>query len=402
MPQAQPQVTPRRAQLAQHPRHQTMGDFDSSDAFFLDRNPIRPPQPPRNDFEIKPQIIALVKQNQFHGLSTEHSLNHVDTFQELCSTTRINGVSPDYFKCKLFTFSLSDKVLRWVKSLPPKSITTWNEYKGAFLNQFYTKQRSNFIRSKISGFKQAPMESFYEALERFKEYTRDCLIDGFSKGNLWNIFYNGIDHTYKLSLDTANNWNFMTKSVPEAKLLIENLALSDANACPDYNRMKTGPDGSNRESASKPCGMADRGTSVPRSANVRTLRPSRLNARPTSHTDPEASSRGRPICSPATVGRARPHRASRRQRLTTVRHNSCHMHDPSVRPGRPRPTSGRILRPNHPSGRTRRTNEESLGHDRPDRADSRSSPDSRPNVPNPKPFLKPVSHVSSPITRPTY
>ncbi|CAA7030355.1 unnamed protein product [Microthlaspi erraticum] len=62
---------------------------------------------------------------------------------------------------------------------------------------------------------------------------------GFSDGNLWNIFYNGIngiDHKYKLSLDTASDGNFMTKSVPEAKLLIENLDLSDANACPEYNR----------------------------------------------------------------------------------------------------------------------------------------------------------------------
>ncbi|CAA7020412.1 unnamed protein product [Microthlaspi erraticum] len=159
MPQDQPHAPPRRVPNAQHPRHQTMGDFDSSDAFFMDRNPIRPPLPPRNDFEIKPQIIALVKQNQFHGLPTEHPLDHVDTFEEICSTTRVNGVSPDYFKCKLFTFSLSDKALRWVKSLPPQSITTWNEYKGAFLNQFYTKQRSNSIRSKISGFKQDSMES---------------------------------------------------------------------------------------------------------------------------------------------------------------------------------------------------------------------------------------------------
>ncbi|CAA7045575.1 unnamed protein product [Microthlaspi erraticum] len=114
MPQDQPHAPPRRVPNAQHPRHQTMGDFDSSDAFFMDRNPIRPPLPPRNDFEIKPQIIALVKQNQFHGLPTEHPLDHVDTFEEICSTTRVNGVSPDYFKCKLFTFSLSDKALRWV------------------------------------------------------------------------------------------------------------------------------------------------------------------------------------------------------------------------------------------------------------------------------------------------
>ncbi|CAA7018649.1 unnamed protein product [Microthlaspi erraticum] len=139
MPQAQPQVPSRRAQFAQHLRHQTMGDFDSSDAFLMDRNPIRPPLPSRNDFEIKLQVIALVKQNHFHGFSSEHPLDHVDAFEEICSTTGINGVYVDYFKCKLFTFSLSDKALRWVKSLPTQSITTWNEYRGAFLKQFYTK-----------------------------------------------------------------------------------------------------------------------------------------------------------------------------------------------------------------------------------------------------------------------
>ncbi|CAA7028543.1 unnamed protein product [Microthlaspi erraticum] len=50
--------------------------------------------------------------------------------------------------------------------------------------------------------------------------------------------------------------------------------------------VKTSPDGSNRELASRPCGTADRGTSIPRSANVRTLRPSCLNARPSSRTEP--------------------------------------------------------------------------------------------------------------------
>ncbi|CAA7019456.1 unnamed protein product [Microthlaspi erraticum] len=65
------------------------------------------------------------------------------------------------------------------------------------------------------------------------------------------------------------------------------------------------------------------------------------------------------------------------------------------------PRPARTFKPYHPSGRTRRPNEKSLGHDRPDRADSRSSPSSRPNVltdrsngpVDPKPVLKPVSHV---------
>ncbi|CAA7032430.1 unnamed protein product [Microthlaspi erraticum] len=108
--------------------------------------------PARNDYEIKPQIIALVRQNQFNGLPAEHPLDHIENFEEICSTTRSNGVSADYLKCKLFSFSLGDKASRWLKSLPAHSITTWDEYKAAFINHFYTKQRSISVRNKISTF----------------------------------------------------------------------------------------------------------------------------------------------------------------------------------------------------------------------------------------------------------
>ncbi|CAA7036496.1 unnamed protein product [Microthlaspi erraticum] len=119
---------------------------------LLEINPIHPPPPARNDYEIKPQIIALVRQNQFNGLPAEHPLDHIENFEEICSTTRSNGVSADYLKCKLFSFSLGDKASRWLKSLPAHSITTWDEYKAAFINHFYTKQRSISVRNKISTF----------------------------------------------------------------------------------------------------------------------------------------------------------------------------------------------------------------------------------------------------------
>ncbi|CAA7045078.1 unnamed protein product [Microthlaspi erraticum] len=65
------------------------------------------------------------------------------------------------------------------------------------------------------------------------------------------------------------------------------------------------------------------------------------------------------------------------------------------------PRPAKIHRPNHPSVRPRRPNTKTLGHDRSDRADSRLRPDDRPTVPtdrpngpiDPKPVLKPVSHV---------
>ncbi|CAA7051686.1 unnamed protein product [Microthlaspi erraticum] len=106
----------------------------------------------------------------------KHPLDHIENFEEICSTTRSNGVSADYLKCKLFSFSLGDKASRWLKSLPAHSITTWDEYKAAS-STTSTPSKDQFL-----------------------------------------------------------NGNFMTKTIDEAKVLIENLAASDCNNCPDYDR----------------------------------------------------------------------------------------------------------------------------------------------------------------------
>ncbi|CAA7040835.1 unnamed protein product [Microthlaspi erraticum] len=177
-----------------------MGDFDSNPTLLIDRNPIQPPLPEGRSYEISPEIIGLCRR-----------------------------CTQEYLKCKLFSFTLTGKALRWVKSLPAQSITTWKEYKVAFLGHFFTKQRANLLREKISSFQQGPVEPFHEALERFKDYTRECPNHGLSEGSLWNIFYRGISGKCRFSLDTASNGNFMTKTVTEAKILIENLASSDSD-----------------------------------------------------------------------------------------------------------------------------------------------------------------------------
>ncbi|CAA7051399.1 unnamed protein product [Microthlaspi erraticum] len=73
----------------------------------------------RQDFEIKPGMIALVKDHIFHGLPAEIPADHIQNFEEICSTTGSNGVPADFLKCKLFPFSLANKASRWLKSLPP-------------------------------------------------------------------------------------------------------------------------------------------------------------------------------------------------------------------------------------------------------------------------------------------
>lgn len=100
----------------------TLAHYDTPDAFYADRSGIRPPPIERRDFEIKTGLINLVEKNPFHGNPSEDPMYHLEHFERVCDTSRHNGVPQGALKCRLFPFSLADKAIRWLKSIPPGSI----------------------------------------------------------------------------------------------------------------------------------------------------------------------------------------------------------------------------------------------------------------------------------------
>ncbi|AAF67372.1 Hypothetical protein T15F17.d [Arabidopsis thaliana] len=137
------------------------------------RKGIAPPAIQNNNFEIKSGLISMIQGNKFHGLPMEDPLDHLDEFNRLYNLTKINGVSEDGFKLRLFPFSLGDKAHMWEKNLPHDSITTWDDCKKAFLSKFFSNARTARLRNEISGFSQKIGESFCEAWERFKADSDD-------------------------------------------------------------------------------------------------------------------------------------------------------------------------------------------------------------------------------------
>ena len=71
----------------------------------------------------------MIQGNKFHGLPMKDPLDHLNEFDRLYNLTKINGVSEDGFKLRLFPFSLGDKAHIWEKNLPHDSITTWDDCK---------------------------------------------------------------------------------------------------------------------------------------------------------------------------------------------------------------------------------------------------------------------------------
>ncbi|KAG7578943.1 Ribonuclease H-like superfamily [Arabidopsis thaliana x Arabidopsis arenosa] len=200
------------------------------------RQGIVPPPVQNNNFEIKSGLISMIQGNKFHGLPLEDPLDHLDNFDRLCSLTKINGVSEDSFKLRLFPFSLGDKAHQWEKTLPVGSITSWDDCKKAFLTKFFSNSRTASLRNEISSFTQKQSESICEAWERFKGYTIQCPHHGFKKASLLSTLYRGVLPKIRMLLDTASNGNFLNKDVEEGWELIENLALSDGNYNEDFDR----------------------------------------------------------------------------------------------------------------------------------------------------------------------
>ena len=59
----------------------------------------------------------MIQGNKFHGLPMEDPLYHLDEFDRLYNLTKINGVSEDGLKLRMFQFSLGDKAHIWEKNL---------------------------------------------------------------------------------------------------------------------------------------------------------------------------------------------------------------------------------------------------------------------------------------------
>ncbi|XP_023634063.1 uncharacterized protein LOC111829357 [Capsella rubella] len=166
----------------------------------------------------------------------EDPLDHLDEFDRLYSLTKINGVSEDGFKLRLFPFSLGDKAHQWEKTLPPGSITSWDQCKQSFLAKFFSNSRTARLRNEISGFTQKNGETLCEAWERFKSYQSQCPHHGFTKESLLSTLYRGVLPKIRMLLDTASNGNFLNKDVNDGWELVENLSQSDGNYNEDYDR----------------------------------------------------------------------------------------------------------------------------------------------------------------------
>ncbi|XP_065628545.1 uncharacterized protein LOC111994101 [Quercus suber] len=146
-----------------------------------------------NNFELKPALISMVQQAQFSGSPLDDPNIHLAMFLEICDTVKMNGVTEDTIRLRLFPFSLRDKA------------------------------RAQ-LRSEIGQFRQNDFESLYEAWERYKDLIRCCPQHGLPDWLQVQMFYNGLNGQTRTIVDAASGGTLMSKTAEGATSLLEEMA----------------------------------------------------------------------------------------------------------------------------------------------------------------------------------
>src|SRR5436189_1366575 len=128
-----------------------LNDYHTSTTEGYGPSIVRPPVGP-NNFELKPAMITIIQNMvQSFGLPNEDPNQHIANFLEYCDTFKMNGVSNDAIRLRLFSFSLRDKAKAWVQSQPAGAFTTWEERSKAFIYKYLPPSRAPHLKNELLG-----------------------------------------------------------------------------------------------------------------------------------------------------------------------------------------------------------------------------------------------------------
>ncbi|XP_070041095.1 uncharacterized protein [Nicotiana tomentosiformis] len=139
----------------------SLGDY-ARPVYNQKKSSVRPPPIDANNFELKQGVIQTIQNNCiFRGKPNEDPNNHLMDFDEIMNTFCYNGVSHDAIYLRAFPFSLKDDAKQWLRSLPTKSIRTWEEMPTKFLEKYFSATKTGKMRKEIHNFSQGEGETVF-------------------------------------------------------------------------------------------------------------------------------------------------------------------------------------------------------------------------------------------------
>jgi len=134
-----------------------------------------------DNMEIKPALIHLMHNNQFHVLSHDNPNTHLTTFLEICNTVKIHQVPDEAICLSLVSFLLVGNTKVWLYYFLKNSLTVWDDVVTKFLHKFFPQLKVNKEKQEIFSFYQDYDETLSQAWYIFKGLLRKTPIHGFDE-----------------------------------------------------------------------------------------------------------------------------------------------------------------------------------------------------------------------------
>ncbi|GAU10626.1 hypothetical protein TSUD_421080, partial [Trifolium subterraneum] len=130
-------------------------------------------------------------------------------------------------KLRLFALSLTGRAKDWIDTLPPNTITSWDELELKFRERYFPIHKFLERRNDITNFEQGDSESLYDAWERFKLCLKKCPTHGLDNHAQMQHFTQGLRAQTRMLLDASAGGSLKNKDESEARELVEAMAQNE-------------------------------------------------------------------------------------------------------------------------------------------------------------------------------
>ncbi|XP_041995585.1 uncharacterized protein LOC121745675 [Salvia splendens] len=196
----------------------------------------------------------MAENNAFRGRPTEDPNKHLTKFIQICNTTKINGVTDEQLRLRVFPFSLENDAKDWLDSMEPNYIRTWEAMVEKFLEKYYPPSEALKRQSEIISFEMTPQESIRGAWERFKGLMKRCPNHGLNPTHQVLAFYKGCLPEAKRELNLSVGGSLLKKGEAEAMEVIERVTSNDEgwnNEMSNIHRVASAAESSHMDSMYK-------------------------------------------------------------------------------------------------------------------------------------------------------
>ena len=131
-------------------------------------------------------------------------------------------ISEEQVKLRALPFSLENSAKEWLYYLPSGTVTTWNEMKKLFIENYFLASKAANIRKEICGIGQMNRERLYKYWECFKKLCASCPHHQISEQILIQYFYEGLMPMERSMIDAASGGALVDKTPQQARVLILN------------------------------------------------------------------------------------------------------------------------------------------------------------------------------------